>query len=282
MSTDKFTENEIISILDRAKQSFAVDTEGKVAELLGLGKSALSQQKSRNTLPVDKLVTACSRKGINVNWLLTGEGPMFTNAVKLTGHGTLTVGAPRNDTVAPPPPTGTRLKNVTPVHFENGIPEAPKAQVDLDRYSHPAFHNGNHSNVAPGPATLHRVPLISNVQAGAWTEIIDNLQLGDAEAWIDITSRVGPNAFALRVIGNSMEKEFWEGEMIIVDPAREPASGDYVVAKINHDEATFKQLIRDGGSIYLRPLNSAYPVIVVSPNKSFRIIGRVVEKVKRY
>jgi SOS-response transcriptional repressor LexA len=242
VSIDKFTENEIISILDRTKQSFAVDTEGKVAELLGLGKSALSQQKSRNSLPVDKLVTACSRKGINVNWLLTGEGPMEVN-------------------ITTSPATMTRNSRLP---HEHGLLEnAP-------------------SNVAPGPATLHRVPLISNVQAGAWTEIIDNLQPGDAEAWIDITSKVGPNAFALRVIGNSMEKEFWEGEMVIVDPAREPASGDYVVAKINHEEATFKQLIRDGGSIYLRPLNSAYPVIVVPPDKSFRIIGRVVEKVKRY
>ncbi len=237
MSTGKFTENEIISILDRAKQSFAVDTEGKVAELLGLGKSALSQQKSRNTLPVDKLVTACSRKGINVNWLLTGEGPMSAG--------------------------GPTIKDLM-----LRKPHNPNIQV--------------HSNIAPGPPITRRVPLISNVQAGAWTEVIDNLQPGDAEEWIDITSKVGANAFALRVVGNSMENEFWEGELVIVDPAREAVSGDYVVAKINHDEATFKQLINDGGNIYLRPLNNAYPVIAVPPEKEFRVIGRVVEKVKRY
>lgn len=54
-----------------------------------------------------------------------------------------------------------------------------------------------------------------------------------------------------------------------------------MVAKINHDEATFKQLIKDGGSVFLRPLNSAYPMMDVYRAR-LRIVGRVVEKVKRY
>jgi SOS-response transcriptional repressor LexA len=213
------------------------------ARKAGMSASFLTDIKKGTTnVSAGKIALIGNAFSVNEQWLLTGEGPM---EVKITTS------------------TATMTRNSRLPH-EYGLME------------------NTPSNVAPGPATLHRVPLISNVQAGAWTEIIDNLQPGDAEAWIDITSKVGPTAFALRVIGNSMEKEFWEGEMIIVDPAREPASGDYVVAKINHDEATFKQLLRDGGSIYLRPLNSAYPVIVVPPDKSFRIIGRVVEKVKRY
>lgn len=140
----------------------------------------------------------------------------------------------------------------------------------------------NSENVSHGFQITRRVPLISSVQAGSWTEVVDNFQPGDAEEWIDVTSRVDPSAFALVVVGNSMEAEFREGEIVIVDPGREARSGDYVVAKINDDEATFKQLIVDGGNVYLRPLNSDYPVIVVPKDKTFMIVGRIVEKVKKY
>lgn len=128
---------------------------------------------------------------------------------------------------------------------------------------------------------MGRVPLISWVQAGDWTEVIESCNLAAAEDWITATSAVGKNAFALRVVGNSMEPEFREGEIVTVDPDREAESGSYVIAKINHDEATFKQLIRDGGSVFLRPINDAYPLMDVT-GRDLRIVGRVVEKVKRY
>ncbi len=78
-----------------------------------------------------------------------------------------------------------------------------------------------------------------------------------------------------------MEPEFWAGEIVIVDPDREAETGAFVVAKINHDEATFKQLIKDGGRVFLRPLNNTYPMIDVT-GRDLRIVGRVMEKLKKY
>ena len=60
-------------------------------------------------------------------------------------------------------------------------------------------------NVEPGPDIASRVPLISSVQAGDWTNIVDNLQPGDAEDWLFYPKKLGPRAFALRVSGVSME-----------------------------------------------------------------------------
>lgn len=137
------------------------------------------------------------------------------------------------------------------------------------------------SNIVAGPEITRHVPLISFVQAGDWTEAVEEFSPEEAEEFLPVTSTVGPRTFALRVVGNSMEPEFWAGEIVIVDPDREAESGSFVVAKINHDEATFKQLIKDGGSVFLRPLNSAYPVMDVT-GRDLRIVGRVVEKVKRY
>ena len=63
------------------------------------------------------------------------------------------------------------------------------------------------------------------------------------------------------------------GMIIFVDPEREAASGDRVVAKVNGDnEATFKQLVIDGERKYLKPLNPAYPVIT----DPFRVLGKVI------
>jgi SOS-response transcriptional repressor LexA len=135
-------------------------------------------------------------------------------------------------------------------------------------------------NVSAGP-DLRRVPVISFVQAGDWTEAIEEFSPSEAEEFVAVTSSVGPRTFGLRVVGNSMEPEFWAGEIVIVDPDREAETGAFVVAKINNDEATFKQLIKDGGSVFLRPLNSAYPIMDVT-GRDLRIVGRVVEKVKRY
>ena len=127
-------------------------------------------------------------------------------------------------------------------------------------------------NVTVGPAITRNVPLISFVQAGEWTEVVGQFQIEDAEEFLPVTSSVGARAFALKVVGNSMEPEFREGEIVIVDPDHEAETGSFVVAKINHDEATFKQLIKDGGSVFLRPLNGAYPVMDVT-GRDLRIVA---------
>lgn len=132
-----------------------------------------------------------------------------------------------------------------------------------------------------------KVPIISWVQAGAWTEVVDNFQPGDAEEWVTVFHNVGDNAFALQVVGDSMSPEFQPGETIIVDPAVQPETGKFVIAKIDNGgtgengEATFKQFVRDGSHVYLKPLNDKYPLIDMT-GKEFRIVGCVVEKRKKY
>jgi SOS-response transcriptional repressor LexA len=138
-------------------------------------------------------------------------------------------------------------------------------------------------NVAPAPPNrrqLNLVPLISWVQAGGWKEVADPFQPGDADEWLDTTATRSEHAFALSVRGDSMEPEFTEGDIIIVDPEREPVSGSYIIAK-NGAEATFKQFVMDGQSVFLKPLNSRYPIRDMT-GIEFKIVGVVVEKRKRY
>lgn len=128
---------------------------------------------------------------------------------------------------------------------------------------------------------LNSVPVISWVAAGAWHDACDIFQPGDADEWI--TSDVkGENIFALRVVGDSMEPEFIEGDIIIIDPHVTPNPGDYVIAKNDEGEATLKQLKQYGGIQVLHPLNPKYPDIELSESRQHVIVGKVVEKKKRY
>ncbi len=129
---------------------------------------------------------------------------------------------------------------------------------------------------------IKMVPLISSVQAGAMSEAVDPYAVGDAEKWIPVDlPNLSPNAFALRVKGESMLPEFVEGDIIIVDPDIEPDPGRYVVAKNGKNEATFKQYRQRGHNdkgemvIELVPLNSSHPPIR-SDVTPIKIIGTVV------
>lgn len=125
---------------------------------------------------------------------------------------------------------------------------------------------------------LTRVPLISFVQAGDWSGVVDNFQPGDAEEWIPFPGHIGPHAFALRVNGPSMEPRFVEGDIIFVDPDREVESGDFIIAKNGADEATFKKFYRDGDRCFLVPLNEDWGKPMEMTGRDWKIVGRVMGK----
>lgn len=137
------------------------------------------------------------------------------------------------------------------------------------------------SNLDPPPRFV-MAPLISWIQAGHWSEAIDNYAPGDAEEWLPCATRsAGPHTYALRVKGDSMTNQYGRsyphGCIIFVDPDRVGGvvSGDRVIARINSDnEAIFKVYVEDAGKRFLKPLNPQYPPI----SDEFEIIGKVIGK----
>lgn len=133
-------------------------------------------------------------------------------------------------------------------------------------------------NTDVGPVLRGTVPLISDVQAGMYKEHVDNFHPGDGGLELIPTSvPVQRYTFALRVSGDSMEPEFRAGMILVVEPEMEPNPGDFVIAKNGGGETTFKQLTKDGGDWYLKPLNDRYPI---KPLGNATILGviRAVEK----
>ena len=142
-------------------------------------------------------------------------------------------------------------------------------------------------NTEPGPDIQGRVPLISWVQAGAWSEIIDNLVPGDAEEWISCPVSHSPATFVLRVRGESMlnpygRPSFHDGDLIFVDPERPAVHGSLVVVRLDDDkEATFKRLVIEGDRRYLKALNPAWPEPMMQINGHATICGVVIFKGER-
>lgn len=130
-----------------------------------------------------------------------------------------------------------------------------------------------------------KLPLISEVQAGQWSEIVDNFHPNDAEDWIPCPFSHGPNAFILRVSGYSMynpggEKSYAPGEFIAVDPSGEPLNKRMVVARVDHEEkATFKQLLVDSeGTMMLQALNPSHSPRIMPLPEGSSIVGVVIGK----
>ena len=126
-----------------------------------------------------------------------------------------------------------------------------------------------------------RIPVISWVQAGAWSDIgCDDPAMNCAE-WMETSSGVSEHAFALIVRGDSMTnsnnpRSIQDGAKVVVEPIFDPEqlNRKIVVAMLEgSSEATIKEFIQDGPVKFLKPLNPAYPSMQVNGN--CRIVGVV-------
>lgn len=126
-------------------------------------------------------------------------------------------------------------------------------------------------------------PILGGVRAGdpnlAIQEITGHLTL-------DTSLTRDPNAFALRIQGDSMvEAGILNGDYVVVKPQATAANGDIVVAlveSVSGTEATVKRFFKEKDKVRLEPANSRLdPIIVTNPSEGFRILGKVVCVVRK-
>lgn len=131
-------------------------------------------------------------------------------------------------------------------------------------------------NATTGPVVHGQVPLLSRVQAGQWGEIMGDMQVNEITDWVSTTAKVSPNAYALRIEGDSMEPTLPDGSIVIVDPAAAADNGKIVVVRQNGSEATVKKLVVDGGKQFLQPINPRYPIMEAGQDAVFCGVVRQV------
>ncbi|WP_170123459.1 S24 family peptidase [Plasticicumulans acidivorans] len=262
----------------------------------GLSQKAVGKWLNAESMPDTKRLEGLAKLlSVDARWLLSGLGEMGGHNVRedmpASDLSAFTASLParirsarlaRGYTVE----HAATVVGVTAARWEawergDDLPPPPRLAlisgalgVELDQTPEPT----NIEPYRPGPFThVRRIPVVSFVTAGAWTEVRerlpDNLECIDAE---DVSAA----AFAVRVVGDSMTPLFPAGTTLVVDPEARKQMDEmvdrFVVARLpNNNEATFKQLVKDAGTFFLKPLNCVYPLIRVT--EDCEIVGVVVE-----
>lgn len=120
------------------------------------------------------------------------------------------------------------------------------------------------TRMTPLPSLPFEVPLINKVKAGYPTEFTDlGYPARVADDYVRCPDLADPDAFAARVVGDSMAPDYREGDIVVFSPLRDITDGDDCFARLaTGDESTFKRVYFEGeqGSerIRLQPINSRY------------------------
>ncbi|WP_298610658.1 S24 family peptidase [uncultured Thiothrix sp.] len=88
--------------------------------------------------------------------------------------------------------------------------------------------------------------------------------------------------FALQVIDQSMEPEFAQGCIIIIDPTGIVRDGAFVFAKDTQAEYIFRRLRITAGRYYLEALQAHYPSFEIRPEQIQGIITQRAGKRRSY
>lgn len=133
----------------------------------------------------------------------------------------------------------------------------------------------------PGHDPPGDVPLLTDAEVARYASV-DHSKPGHRTR-VPVNVDVRAQTFAWRVKGDSMigdtVNSFPEGSVLIVEPDMEATTGDFVLVKSADGEIIFKQLVKDAGEYYLKPLNPRYPL---KPLGGHDIIGVVREFSKRF
>ncbi len=125
------------------------------------------------------------------------------------------------------------------------------------------------------------VPIINRVLAGYPNDFDDlGYPAGFADDYIKCPDLADANAFAVRIIGDSMLPDYKEGDIVVFSPSRAVDSGDDCLIRFEDPhETTFKQVFfQQDKTLLLQPRNRQYPPIVANTER----INGIYKAVRRY
>lgn len=150
--------------------------------------------------------------------------------------------------------------------------------IDSDITVKPKLKNVN-SNVPKNESKASRIPVLGIVPCGipveAVQEVLDWEEVKEAENY-------DGKLFALRAKGDSMAPRISEGDILIVHQQPDAESNELIIALVNGDEATCKELKKREDGLVLVPWNTighepqfySWKDVEQFP---VRIIGKVIE-----
>ena len=124
------------------------------------------------------------------------------------------------------------------------------------------------------------IPVISWVAAGSFSSIETVLKDTEIDEFLPPIKECGKNGYGLIVTGISMSPKFEPEDRIYVNPdfqVSDLKTNDLVIVSCTGDsEATFKQLVVEGATMYLQPLNPKWDEKIIRLTEGCRLVGKVV------
>lgn len=124
------------------------------------------------------------------------------------------------------------------------------------------------------------IPVISWVAAGSFSTIETVLKDTEIDEFLPPIKECGKNGYGLIVTGISMSPKFEPEDRIYVNPdfqVSDLKTNDLVIVSCTGDsEATFKQLVIEGTTMYLQPLNPKWDEKIIKLTEGCRLVGKVV------
>jgi len=152
-----------------------------------------------------------------------------------------------------------KLRGILRQLLDHG-PRKPCGGIDLD-----AVHKElSQSDTPGGPQRLAAgvlVPIINSVTAGYPRDFTDlDYPPSIADEYVRCPDLHDPQAFAARVVGDSMEPEYHAGDIVVFSPNTPAKDGDDCFVRFEDGQTNFKRVYQDDEQILrLQPLNSKYP-----------------------
>lgn len=102
--------------------------------------------------------------------------------------------------------------------------------------------------------------------------------------YVEASSEIAAECYALRVSDDSMEPEFQKGEMFFVDPNLYPQMKDFVIAQLPDGNHVLRRYVYRGDGVFDLQAENAkkYSTVTSSPSAPCALKGVVVEHHKRY
>tara|TARA_E500000318_G_scaffold17776_1_gene18112 strand:+ start:57995 stop:58849 length:855 start_codon:yes stop_codon:yes gene_type:complete len=140
----------------------------------------------------------------------------------------------------------------------------------IDRVDPEGVDNSNTDTDTRRVRLGNQVPLINKVTAGYPADFTDlDYPARVADEYIRTPDLSDPDAFAARVVGDSMHPNYQEGDIVVFSPAKAIESGADCFVRFERDaQSTFKRVYFETNEvgdelIRIQPINNAYPPTTV-------------------
>lgn len=129
---------------------------------------------------------------------------------------------------------------------------------------------------------INKIPVVSQISAGAPLYAEENII--EYTYIADTITKDGKEYFGLIVDGDSMDKEFRNGDVVIIEKTSCLENGQIGVIQVNGYNATLKRIKYVGDSILLMPesTNPQHEPQIYDKDDELTIIGKVVGLNRRY